>query len=679
MALSPIQNNFTQGEISPRVYGRFDLSKYFNGCKQLVNMIVYPHGGATRRVGTRYVADAHTTVGACRLIPFEFSELDSYVLEFTDELMRVFREGAIVTTGPSPYTEVSPYDESDLEAIKFVQTADVIYMTNVYYPVTKLTRTAHNNWTFTDEDFYDGPYRDVNTDLTNYFTASVGGSPGATITVTSTNNTFAPTDVGRWIRIGAINTTTQNLEYGWGTISAYNNEKSVNVLVEQPFFNGASGLASNIWRLGAFSSTTSYPASVALYQQRILYGGTLNDPQTIWGSKQNDFAAFSPTEADGTVTDAEGFSYTIASGDINTIRWLISGRVVIAGTKGSEFSFRGGGLDTALSANSVYTARESSYGVGNPQGIVVESSYLYTQRAGRKFMEMVYDFNVNGYDSEEISLLSEHIFGSPIKEFAFQQTPDNIIWFITQAGDLVGLTYNKSQNVYAFHRHELGGTVTSIESIAVIPSTDQTQDQLWMVVNRTVNGVGKRYIEILDTEFNGTKEDSYFLDCGITYDGAPATIIPGLDHLIGETVQVLADGATHPDCVVDGSGQITLNSAASKVHVGYNYTSTVQPVSFDFNGDFGGTLGRTSRTHKVYVKLHQSLGCKIGPNESELEQVLFRTNADLMGQSPALFTGVKFVQYPHGYEFDRSPLIIQDQPLPLTVLAVSSHMNLYEV
>ena len=252
---------------------------------------------------------------------------------------------------------------------------------------------------------------------------------------------------------------------------------------------------------------------------------------------------------------------------------------------------------------------------------------------------------------------------------AYQQEPHNILWCVRDDGELLGFTYNREQDVLGWHRHIIGNGV--VESIQHIPSPDGTQDDLWMIVRRTIDGVTKRYIEFLEKDFsNGSGTvDAFFVDSGLSYQGTATTTLSGLDHLEGETVQVLVNGAAHPDRVVD-NGSITLQEAATTASVGIGFESRLRTMRIEAGAADGTAQGKTKRITKVVFRLLNTLGAKAGPNFDGADIITFRRPSDPMGQPPALFTGDKLIEWPNGYDFDGYIAIKQDQPLPMTVIAI---------
>ena len=202
--------NFTAGEFSPRIYGRVDYNKYFNAAKTLRNMLVFPHGGVTKRHGMEFIAETKDSDKKTRLVQFSFSTVQKYILEFGDEYIRFYMNGGqILDDDDEPYEIASPYIEEDLPLLKFAQDADVLYIVHPDYQPMQLIRHNHDNWELVPMSLVNGPFLDMNTTDITLTLSSVNGSTGLTgqtVRVTASNNLFTEDDVGRWIRIDYIQT-----------------------------------------------------------------------------------------------------------------------------------------------------------------------------------------------------------------------------------------------------------------------------------------------------------------------------------------------------------------------------------------------------------------------------------------------------------------------------------------
>jgi len=651
-------SNFTAGELSPRLDGRNDLAKYSAGCATVENMVIYPHGAAARRPGTTFIAEVKSSSAKTRLIPFEFSTTQTYILELGNQYMRFYRDNGQILSGGSPFEISTPYLTAELFDIKFAQSADVMYITHPNHQTRKLSRTGHTSWTLTVVDFTNGPYLDTNTSTTT-ITASAH-TVGTGRTFTASASTFVSTDVDRLIRF----------RDGYAKVTGFT---SATVVTVEIIKDTGSTSASTDWSLGAFSDTTGHPSCVSFFEQRLVFAATLSQPQTVFFSKSGDYENMD-ANIGGTVADDDAIIYTIASNQVNAIRFMSACRTLIIGTAGGEFTVTGGGDNNAITPTNIMIKKQSNHGAANIDAVAVANATLFVQRAKRKIRELAYNFDVDGYTAPDLTILAEHVTEGGIIEMAYQEEPLAIIWCVRNDGELVALTYQREQQVVAWHRHVFAGAFGSgnavCESVAVIP-TEDSEYELYMIIKRTINGATKRYVEFLNTfDFDESDNTSFnFLDSQLSYSGSSATTISGLSHLEGQEVSILADGATHPNKTVS-SGSITLDRAATKVKVGLGYTSLLKTMRIDAGAQNGTSQAKTKRIYEVTARLYESVGVEIGPDLNNMERVPFRTSSDPMDQGIPPFTGDKEVEFRGDYDTDGFMIVRQTQPLPLTILSL---------
>lgn len=251
-------------------------------------------------------------------------------------------------------------------------------------------------------------------------------------------------------------------------------------------------------------------------------------------------------------------------------------------------------------------------------------------------------------------------------------------------GSLIGFTFNEEQGVTAWHRHPMIGAV---ESIACIPAPSKSQDDLWMIVNRTINGVTKRYIEYMAPHFvagDDLADDALYSDCGKTYVGVPIQIVTGLGYLEGQIVKVLTDGSLHPDCVVTG-GQITLQRKASVIQVGLPQTCRLTTMPIDIQSQGGSVAGKIKRVSDLSVRFANTVGGKIGiedpdaelsdPPQTVMDDLEMREPADAMNGPVAVHNGLwpeetYGFNYPAGYEVEGRITYINEEPYPVTIVGI---------
>ena len=735
--------NFTGGELSPRLDGRNDLNKYSSGCKTLENMIIYPHGSAARRSGSRFIAEVKSSAAKTRLIPFEFSTTQTYMMEFGNQYIRFYKDNGQILEGDktisgatqanpvvitatshgysngdeisitnvagmtelnnkrylvankttntfeitnvdgtningtsfTAYTsggvanrvyEIStPYLTAELFDIKYAQSADVMYITHPNHEVEKLSRTGHTSWTLSDVDFTKGPMQDANTTDTtlNPGQSAVGTGislVASAVTGINSGSGFLSTDVGRFVF----------LHGGYAKITGVTDTTNATITIITAL---SSASATADWRLGSFSDTTGHPSSVTFFEQRLVFAGTSNEPQTLFFSRSGDYENMD-ANIGGTIADDDAIIYTIASNQVNAIRFMTATRTLIVGTAGGEFTVSGGGTDVAITPTNILIKKQSNHGAANVDAISAGNATLFLQRAKRKIRELAYNFDVDGYLAPDMTILAEHITEGGITQMAYQQEPNQIVWMTRSDGQLIGLTYQREQQVTAWHRQIFGGSFGSgnavCESVAVIP-TDDTEYQVYVIVKRTINSITRRYVEYLNNfDFTETDNTTFnFLDSQLDYSGSATTTITGLEHLEGQTVSILADGSTHPDKTVS-SGAITLDRSSTKVKVGLSYTSLLQTMRLDAGAANGTSQGKTKRIYDISLRLFESVGVEVGPDLNNMERIPFRSSADDMDTAIPVFTGDKEIEFRGNYETDGFIFVRQTQPLPLTVLSL---------
>ena len=207
---------------------------------------------------------------------------------------------------------------------------------------------------------------------------------------------------------------------------------------------------------------------------------------------------------------------------------------------------------------------------------------------------------------------------------------------------------------------------------------DLDEDQVWIIVQRNINGATKRFVEYLKpSDFGDDTGDAFYVDSGLTYNGAAATSISGLGHLEGEVVTILADGAAHANKTV-ASGAITLDRAAKKVHIGLGFNSTLKTMRIEGGSIDGTSQGKVKRIHDVTVRLYRSVGLKIGPSSSINDLIPFRSSADEMDQALDLYTGDKTIEFGNGYDTDGFVTVRQEQPLPLTIIGIYARLEVFD-
>lgn len=713
------QNNFTGGEVTPRIYARSNLDAYKNSVAEVENFFVWQYGGLERRPGTRFIESVKDHTKKVRLIPFNFNSQQAYVLEFGNQYMRVYKDYGVVLDGSNNIYEIAtPYQESDLPNLKFTQSKDKLWIVDGKHPVKVLTRSGHANWTITDHASL-GPFDDTNSTSTTLTASAVSGS----VTLTASASVFTSAMVGRVVGIrgpvaawaattayaeGAqVQTTVDSKDriyrcksggtsgstapsgttdyisdgtcvweyvddsksaWGYGTITAYTSGTQVTVTTSTHF---PTTSAVKEWRMGSFYGTVQ-PRAVAFYGERLWFGGTSEKPEYVWGSRSNKWTNFTVSRP---VLDTDCIQGQLSSGQTNFVYWFEQYRDgLIVGTSDSIWRMSSSDASKDITPGTLRAERLTTTSSTNIQGKQIGAAVLFVGGSKQNVHELAYVFESDSFQTPLMTLLAEHLSReSKIVDFYFQTDPYKTVWFLREDGQLSGFTYMRDQKVTGWHRHVVGGDGV-VESICTVPSSDYTQYDLYMVVRRTINGETKRYVEFLERpRIDDPSTEWFFVDCGLTYNGTAATTISGLDHLEGKEVDILADGAVHPRRTVTG-GKITLQKPSSKVHVGLPYTSKMKTLRIDLNGVGGTAQAKQKVIHSVTIDRLNSHGGKVGSSLSKLDDV-FEQPLYAMAQP---VTGHKQVLYPGGWDKDGQIYIVQDQPLPLNILALILNVNIGE-
>ena len=741
MALYQIKPSFTAGELSPALYGRTDLAKYDSGAAKLQNFLVLRYGGISNRAGTKYISQTSGNKKAV-LLPFRYNTEQNYIIEVTAGTMRFYFNGELVE-GASVSNN---FTESELELIKYTQSADVMFLVHPNHKPMTLTRYGHTSWTFEEMNIEGGPFDECNvsgikitpsgvtdsitlTASSGYFTSGMIGSklrlehtvgseyvkgnplndnltvnctPGATIYVESFgfwDGSFSLEKYvdGVWVTVRTqsgnrsqnynfteTNSDTEIVQYkvtstefntdvwegeneqqrGYVTIQSFSGDYGGEVLITAVNSSttatatvtkklGAT-TATSAFAISAWSAAKGYPSCVTFFEDRLVFAGTKTLPQTFWMSKTGDYYNFgtsSPSQ------DNDAITGTLNGGQMNGIKSMIAFGELIMMTSGGEYKVYGGGKPVT-GANIMSQAQEYR-GISDVLPVTVGSRIVYLQQQGDIIRDLAYSYEADKYTGNDVNLLAEHLFEQhKIKRMTYQQTPDSIVWCVRDDGVLLGLTYLKEQEVYAWHQHHTDGEFIDVCSISGLQ-----QDELYAVVKRD----GNYYVEMFAHRDESTRpEDQFFVDCGVTIK-ARSKEITGLDHLEGKTVSILADGNVLPQRVVTG-GKITLEYEASIIHVGLPIEAEAQTLPLEFTAQDGSYIGRKKRVAKLTMLFKATRGGEYG--FTKLDEIKWRST-EHWGAPIELFDGKKQMIVPNAtWEMTQMLTIKQKDPLPLTVLSV---------
>lgn len=488
-------------------------------------------------------------------------------------------------------------------------------------------------------------------------------------------------------RVARLEATDSRI-YGFVKITSFTSSTEVMInVISSP----ASTAPTKVWAQGAWSGEQGYPRTVALHESRIYFGGTAKRPLSLWASVVDDFQNLRVSDS----ADA-GLFLTLSAKEANRINWMESQDKLMIGTSGNEWTLGPLTADEGITPSNVKATKQSAYGSKYMASSSINEVMLFVQRQGRKVRELTYVLDRDGWVAPDLTILSEHVTAGEIVEADYQQQSDAIYWAIRGDGQLIGMTYERDQEVVGWHRHTTDGL---FESVAVIYGGASGSDEVWLSVQRTINGQTVRYIERFAVnareQYEAENQPYYwYMDCAIQKTSGLSFNVTGLAPLVGKTCSVLADGKVlAPQIVTAPGNSITLPSQATVVLVGLPYTSTLEPMIFDIpNMEDGHSRGRMRRIDRVMVTLQKSLGGQVSTDGNQWNHLITPTwenlypskwnylyTKDLPGDpaSPTPFSGDAEIVMASDYGRNLTLKVRQVDPLPLTILALTPKMTFH--
>lgn len=742
------------GEITPELYGRFDLAKFQTGLASCRNFQILPHGPAANRAGFGYINEVKFSAKKTRIIEYSFNTDQTYILEFGDLYVRFHTGGAtllsaasltisaitkanpaVVTyvgtdpangdwfflatiggmtqlngryvkaanvntvaktfeitdlanvninsisypvysgggTASKVYEVATPYPEAELFSIGHEQNADVITLVHPLHPPMQLNRLGASNWTLTTITFlptvtaptgFGVVPSPVSGAVSYSYTVTAIATDGleeslqtTTVAVVNDLTVVGNANTLSWAAVtGAVRYNCYKLNNG---LFGYIGQTKALTFVDK---NILADLTRSPPEPNApFTGTDNYPSCVSYFEQRRVFGGSNNKPQNLWFTRsatESNMTFSIPTQADDSI------SLRIAARQVNKIRHIVPLSNLLILTAGGEWQAQSKNSDV-ITPNSISIVPQAYVGANFVRPVITSTAVLYVQAQGSRVRQLSFSWQSQKYNSEDASIMAPHLFdNNTMVDMSYSRAPTQTVWVVRNDGVLLGMTYVPEQQINAWHHHDtLNGSFESSACVA-----EGSEDVLYTVTRRTVNGRSVRYIERLHSRLFVLPQDAFFVDAGLTYSGAPTKLLSGLWHLENTSVAILGDGAVFPNQIVMG-GQITLTQAVSTAQVGIPITAELKtlPLSFETQG-LGA--GRTKNIDKVYVRTNQSSGLFAGPDSNNLVQYKQRT-IENYGLPPVLRSAELEINIQPLWQDDGFVALRQSDPLPLTVVSIS--------
>jgi len=593
------------------------------------------------------------------------------------------------------YSVTVPYSNAQLCDVGHTQAVRTLFLTHQEFSPLALRRNVSaDTWELVAVDTLDGAYLDtnLNTGLTITPSAATGN-----ITLTASAPLFDPDDapatwkVARWVRlfIGS--------QWGAVRINGYTSSTVVSATVAQ-FFPLGGTTATSLWRMGAFSGEQGYPARCAFWDNRFWFARTKGQPGAIFGSIVNGVASelgpgdtwatviMSPTLGNGTVSDDRGFTRII--GD-KRIEALVPAQKLQVLTNRSEHALAAGNTSGALSPTN--TRLEDSTYLGTPtctQPVRTDDKTIFVQRDGQTVRLLADVRTADGFVSQILSRQAQHLIqDANVKELAYTQAPFGLLWVVKTNGQLLSLTYDTNNNTYGWAQHRLGGSFQGgaprVISIATLYDDVKKYDMLHLLVHRTINGVDKYVLEVMEPPFINEGlgiEDAHFVDCGRNYVGV-ATNVASASWLTGESVQIVANGVVIPSATVVG-GEVSVPAGTTKAHVGYGYEANIETLEAEYPSQTGSLLFHKKQIADLRLKVYLSGLCRVGfrdpiNNTTVVYDAPYQPTFD-QGFRPTFYTGLHDkITVISAVENTKGSVVINSNiPHPLTIDAISFTLKL---
>jgi len=645
-----VQTNFTSGELDPKLRARIDLQQYYNGLETAQNIVVQPQGGFVRRNGTKYLAELPSSAGtAVRMVHFEFSVNDSYMLIFVDERMYVFKDGVLITNingSGNDYLVVTKITDAVIPTMCWAQSADTLIIVQENLVPQKIVRGASDSsWTISDVSFNFIPQYAYTISTSNPAADITPDASSGNITITASAGVFLAAHIDQYINVSP---------QGRLRIIDYVSSTSVKAISEVPLFDDST-ISSGDWDLeegyeDTWSASRGWPRSAVFYEGRLYMGGASSRPSTFWGSRVGNFFNFDPGEN----FDDAAIEATLDTGRFNAIVDLYAGRNLQIFTTGGEF-YVPQTLGDPITPSNLSVQEQTSNGARVGIRVVnVDGATVFVQRQGKTLAEFIFSDAVQGYVTTKISLLSSHLLKSPsdmaVRRATSTDEGDQLLIVNADDGSIACYTLLRSQEIIAPTEWTTDGEYLSIG----VDIADT-----YVVTKRNINGSDVYYVELF--------VEGLTLDCAKTETvGSSTASVSGLSFLEAETVKVIRDGIVEADKVV-ASGAITFTIAAEEEYsIGLNYTPTVVTMPVEPRLPSGNIRGFKKRILEINSEHFESQAVTINT-----EQVAFRQfGENNLDQAVQEFTGTKRSGPLLGFEKEGKITITQTVPLKMNVLAL---------
>jgi hypothetical protein len=691
-----LQDSFNGGAVSRRLQSRPTLSIYNIALADIGNMAASVEGAIVKRPGTWYRSAA--LASASWLTTFVYNATQAYVVEWSEGKLRFVTNNALLEVGGNPVEVAVPYTAAHAPQVWRQQSFDVQYMAHGDYPFASMRRTAADAFSYQAETLKGGPFGDINDNEGLTLTVTGALTVGGAVTVAANTARFNANMVGGHILVEAedfadvmawqtgldgisvndlrrsegrvyealtagrtgteapfhlrgdqwdgdnvgtdinskgpygVKWRYRHDRYGIVRITGYTDADTLTGVVERAIPLSLAATPTWRWAHSLFSADAGYPQLCCIWRGRLWL---FRDDQ-LAGSVSGSFRDFSEFDDSGAPQPDQAIRLRMGLAD--RALWVRPDRqAMIIGTASGEYAIGPINPSEPIAADNLQIVRQSSHGSSEIEPISTAAELIFAQRGSRKLRAATYDFGQDRYLADNMTLWARQITRGGIRQLAYQAEPEELLWMLRGDGTAASHPYNPAQDTKGWCP-TLAIEGAEILSLVSIPSPDGARDDLWLLLDRDGARSFEQLADWWDEEAGLTAQDGCHLDSALAYDGAPAKVFGGLDHLIGEEVGILADGAELPVQTVGAAGTITLDKARTRVTIGRLYTATFTTLRPDVPLRDGSSIGRIKRVIGLVASLLDSFGVRAGDRGGKLDRLVNRSPSDPMDSGPSLFS-----------------------------------------
>lgn len=629
--LRQFYTNFTAGELTPLLSSRMDSDAYKNGAKTLRNFRMRAQGGITRRGGCQYLQTLSNT--DYQMESYIFDEDESYILLFSNTQLDIIDVTSL--TSITQTITSCPWTTAMIGQLRVTQSGDTMIIVHPDIAMQKLTRTSASSFTLADFAF-DSSDGFVHQPYYKFAAPAVTLNPASTTTNNQTITASASIFTADWVG-EEIEFTDENLTVHHIKVIAYLSATTITGKFDTAPHNNN---AVDTWKEQVFSTRNGFARSVMFHDQRLIFGGSRDLPNHLFFSKVGEYFNFDV----GTGLDDQSIQVQIAENQVSEIKAMQSFRHLAVFTSEQEL-YCPTIENRPLTPSTISVKKQTSFGSGEVQPTEFDGAVVFLTKSKGAIREFIYSDISQAYNSDSITILSQHLIGTPVDIVAQREASDQVesyLYSINSDGNIAVFTSIRKEKLQGWSLYETEGSFKNIVNV---------NRRIYLISERTINSATVTTLELLD--------NNYHLDSAIkATHGSPKTAWQ-IAHLPNTLVHVKSGNYSLGSYTTDGTGNLTLNSAVDEVEIGINYTPKMTTLAPEFQLQDGISFGQKRRIVRAVLDLNETLDVK-----AKGTKVLIRRVTSNFANQPDAITARKEIYF-LGWSNEGTVTVTQDEPLPI--------------